>query len=44
MSLLDWIPTIEETIDFIVCRATGHSWVKLKDGRVICEACRKIRK
>lgn len=36
MGLFDWVPTVEEVIDFIDCRLTGHDW---KDG--VCLVCRK---
>lgn len=42
--MFDWIPTIDEVIDFWDCRIMGHKWGKRDDGVVQCMQCGKVRK
>lgn len=38
MGLFDWVPTVDEVIDFVECRLMGHQW---REGR--CTVCGKKR-
>jgi hypothetical protein len=48
MGLFDWIPTVDEVIEFVDCRLTGHAWTIYYDGNVpefrICRQCNKREK
>jgi hypothetical protein len=45
MSIFDWIPTVEEVIDFIDCRIMGHDWVyDLVSKTRTCQQCKKVER
>jgi hypothetical protein len=46
MSFLDWVPTLEEAVDWTICRAVGHTWVDEDedDERRVCSSCGKKEK
>ena len=45
MGLFDWIPSIDEVVDFIDCRIAGHAWTVYKENGVpsfrVCRQCKK---
>lgn len=47
MGIFDFIPTLEEVVEFTACWLTGHEWKYFeRDGQDyrICETCNKKEK
>lgn len=44
MGLFDWVPTVDEVINWWDCRVMGHKWVECDDlrGDFICSQCGKV--
>ena len=41
MGIFDWVPTIDEVIDYWDCRISGHKYKMHDDGKIRCEVCDK---
>jgi len=41
MGLFDFIPTIDEIVNFWECRLSGHKWIEDVNGHIYCKECGK---